>query len=150
MNKIALTYTIDDSGNRQRTIEPQILVDGLQLHADYTVDIFEAVASCRKEGEFFILTCGCGVSNCAGIFLGVQVGHSDELIYWKVLNSLDQNRQSESFEKYTEDAFVFSKKQYFEAVSEGLEEIKEALRKEKSLDIDPAIAYREKVLNLSI
>ncbi len=150
MNKIALTYTIDDSGNRQRTIEPQILVDGLPFHADYTVDIFEAAASCRKEGEFFIFTCGCGVPGCAGIYQGVQVRHSDDFIYWKLPNPLDQNRQSESVERNVEDEFVFSKKQYAEAVSEGLEEIKESLRKDKNLDIDPAIAYRGTVLNLNI
>lgn len=151
MNKIALTYTIDDSGDQQMTIEPQILVDGLPFHADYTVDIFEATASCRKEGEFFIFTCGCGVPGCAGIYQGVEVLHNDHLIFWKVLNPLiDQNRQSEKVEMNVKDEFVFSKTQYTEAISKGLEEIKESLLKDKELDIDPAIAYRETVLKLNI
>ncbi len=50
----------------------------------YAVDLDELLRSIHSNGEFFILTCWCGVPECAGIEKGVQVNHENDFIFWKL------------------------------------------------------------------
>lgn len=73
----------DDSGSVN--VLPVLLVDNEEV-ADFSVfglDLNELVRSRADEGEHFILTCWCGVPECARVDRGIDVVHRKGMIQWK-------------------------------------------------------------------
>ncbi|MCC5652842.1 hypothetical protein LC609_24160 [Nostoc sp. XA013] len=50
----------------------------------YAVDLEELIQSIDRDGQFYIITCWCGVPGCAGVTKGVDVLHNQDLIRWTV------------------------------------------------------------------
>ncbi|SHE65806.1 hypothetical protein [Pedobacter caeni] len=46
------------------------------------IDIDEFLKSLEQDGEFFIFSCHCGLPECSGWELGIQVLHLEENIKW--------------------------------------------------------------------
>lgn len=64
----------------------ELCVDGDAL-ADfsyYATDLEELTRSLDTDGKFCILTCWCGVPECAGIYSSVGVRHQGGRVYWHV------------------------------------------------------------------
>lgn len=64
----------------------ELRVDGAAItnFLYYAVDLNELLRSTESDGEFEILTCWCGVAECAGIEVGVAVGHDSTSVHWKI------------------------------------------------------------------
>ena len=58
--------------------------DALADFRYYATDLEELTRSLDVDGEFFILTCWCGVPECAGIADGVAVRHQGNQTRWHV------------------------------------------------------------------
>jgi hypothetical protein len=50
----------------------------------YAIDLAELIRSLNQSGEFFILTCWCGVPECVGIGQGVLVRQEENQIHWQI------------------------------------------------------------------
>ncbi len=64
----------------------EIFVDG-QMLVDFTyyaVDLEEITKSISHDGQFYIITCHCGVPGCAGIGKGIEVLHAQGLVLWTI------------------------------------------------------------------
>ena len=64
----------------------ELSVDGAAL-ADfsyYATDLEELTRSLGADGEFFLLTCWCGIPECTGIGHGVDVRHQGSQVFWHV------------------------------------------------------------------
>lgn len=64
----------------------ELRVDGEPL-ADfsyYATDLEELTRSLSADGEFFLLTCWCGIPECTGIGQGVEVRHQGGQVFWHV------------------------------------------------------------------
>lgn len=48
-----------------------------------TTSLPELARSIHKNGEFFIITCHCGVAGCAGIRQGIEVTHAKNQVSWR-------------------------------------------------------------------
>jgi hypothetical protein len=73
----------DDSGSVN--VLPVLLVDDAVV-ADFAIfglDLNELVRSRAEEGEHFILTCWCGVPECARVDRGIDVAHRRGVVQWK-------------------------------------------------------------------
>jgi hypothetical protein len=93
----------------------QIVIDDQPVadFRDYATDLRQLIESVDRDGEFFILTCWCGVPECSGIYRGVQVKQEADQVIWEVK------------EPETLPRFVFTKKQYRWAVDEGIKQAKD-------------------------
>jgi len=95
-----------------RSLWTEILVDD-ELLLDFeglwlAVDLGQLALSLQGDGEFFILTCTCGVPGCAGLESGVQVTHDHKNVHWVVR------------EPGPTRALVFDGEAYAQAVQQGL------------------------------
>ena len=89
MNTIAVRTRIErDPEDGRDRIVPKILVDGQPL-VDFDgrglgADVGQLQQSVSEDGEFFIVTCGCGVAECAGIRQGITVRRDAKNVHWTV------------------------------------------------------------------
>jgi len=72
----------DKDGKRQW--REQILVNDDVLNTKYCIDYDALVKSLTESGEFSILTCGCSVAECAGLYEGIHVKHDDDEVRWLI------------------------------------------------------------------
>lgn len=81
-------YTFPDDKNKQGAyyLIFEILVNGQRLtdFTYYAVNLEELIQSIDRDGQFYIITCWCGVPECAGVTKGVNVSHNQDLIRWTV------------------------------------------------------------------
>jgi hypothetical protein len=95
-----------------RSLRTEILVDDEPL-LDFeglclAVDLGQLALSLQGDGEFFIITCTCGVAGCAGLTRGVQVTHDGKNVHW-VIREPGPTR-----------TLVFEGQAYPEAIKQGL------------------------------
>jgi hypothetical protein len=86
MNQLELKLKAHSHSDGIDYLVLEIKVDG-QLLVDfenYAADLAALIRSVESNGEFFIITCWCGISECAGIKLGVKVRHENRVTYWQV------------------------------------------------------------------
>jgi len=88
-----------------------LFVDGTLLNAEYSVDYMELVKSAIVEGDYYILTCGCGDSGCAGLEEPIRVTHDSGRILWHITDPLPERR------------FEFSKDDYATSILEFLRRV---------------------------
>ncbi|MBV5337765.1 MAG: bifunctional (p)ppGpp synthetase/guanosine-3',5'-bis(diphosphate) 3'-pyrophosphohydrolase, partial [Deltaproteobacteria bacterium] len=105
------------------------------------MDLHALADSCRYSGVFEILTCGCGVAGCAGIYEGIRVTHGDGIINWQVPRPFSWPTHKTLPKNITYTEFVFDKQQYVEAICNGIKEGKKLLlyeeEKHESVETGP-------------
>lgn len=115
MNKLELQskiYRFDNDDNLY--FVSIILVDGEPI-ADfsyYATSLTELKDSTIQNGNYFILTCWCGVPDCAGIEQGIQVTHNQNTVKWTIAQPKPHR------------VFTFSADDYKTVITEGIEQIK--------------------------
>ena len=131
MNQLHLESQIYSFENDScRYFVPLILVDGEPLtdFSYYGICLTELEQSIVKNGEYFIITCWCGVPECAGIEQGIKVYHDQNTIKWTITQPKKQQ-------------FTFSVNDYKTAITQGIAQIKENLaiasQREEKLEIVP-------------
>ena len=85
MNTLSITNNIQTRDQRYFVVE--LAVDGSPL-ADFTsyATALEALhRSATEPGEHYILTCWCGIPECAGIYSGFTVQHDGIGIHWHIM-----------------------------------------------------------------
>lgn len=106
-----------------------IYVNRQKLVSGYPIDLIELAKSCQINGEFDIVTCGCGFAACAGIDDGIRVTHAADRITWEVpdpisYNGLSEEEAEEMAAHRRYNTFTFDPDQYLQAVQEGLRKAK--------------------------
>ncbi|BAQ63824.1 hypothetical protein GM3709_589 [Geminocystis sp. NIES-3709] len=117
MNKLKLQNKIYSFDNDDHAyFVTMIFVDGEVLtdFSYYATSLTQLSNSIVKDGEYFIITCWCGVPECAGIEQGIKVTHHQNTVKWTI--NQPQRQQ-----------FTFSTHDYKTAISEGIKQIKEDL-----------------------
>lgn len=83
--ELKIDIKASDTSNQPNYVLTQaVFINGENLAPKYPIDLRELVKSCQLSGEFFIVTCGCGVPECAGIEDGIRVSHLPDRILWDV------------------------------------------------------------------
>lgn len=118
MNKLELQskiYRFDDDDNLY--FVSIILVDGESIvdFSYYATSLAELKDSIQHNGKYFILTCWCGVPDCAGIEQGIQVTHHQDTVKWTITQPKPYR------------VFTFSADEYKTIITEGIEKIKQDL-----------------------
>lgn len=93
MNKLKLESQIYSFENDNcKYFVPLILVDGEPLtdFSYYGISLTELEQSLVKNGEYFIITCWCGVPECARIEQGIKVHHDKSTIKWTIIQPKKQ------------------------------------------------------------
>lgn len=102
-------------------------INGIEFHPEHQLDLTSLVKSCQWTGELDIFTCSCGAPGCAGIFQGIEVGHTRDAISWKCPKPLSINEDMPDFWEHgvtTFEYFTFSPDQYIDAIDAGVKRIK--------------------------
>jgi hypothetical protein len=79
---IAISFTLEttppEDGQRASgvVVRASLTVDDREV-SKLPIDLRALLASTERSGEYFIFTCGCGNSGCAGVDNGIIVVHSD-------------------------------------------------------------------------
>jgi len=124
MNTLEISSRLDyDQDDKCSYIVSTISVDGADLSNGFTMD-WEALAeSCRKPGEYFILTCSCGDNGCAGIDRGIIVLHQKETVKWLVPDPMDQDSSGIS-DIFTYSEKIFDMKDYRSKIHDAMCELR--------------------------
>ncbi len=112
MNKIELRLKAHSHNDGITYLILEIKVDG-KLLTDfecYATDLDALTRSIESDGEFFIITCWCGIPECAGIKQGLKICHENNFTYWQV-------HQPEP-----KRAFVFEHTAYEQAIREVIKQ----------------------------
>lgn len=135
-------------------ITQAVYINGENLAPDNPIDLAHLCKSCQLNGEFFIVTCGCGDAGCAGIDDGIRVSHFDGRIVWEVPTPLSyRGMTEEEVDEATKNRkyrkFNFQPGAYFSAVQEGLREAKAMLFGERQpVECSPYGMTPEELLTL--
>ncbi|MEH2213095.1 hypothetical protein [Nostoc sp.] len=116
-------YIVPDDKTKQEAyyLVFEILVNGQRLtdFTYYAVNLEELIQSIDRDGQFYIITCWCGVPECAGVTKGVNVFHNQDLIRWTVI-------QPEPLRTLT-----FTKKMYENAIRTAVKQGKKLIAEAK-------------------
>lgn len=102
-------------------------INGIEFHSEHQLDLTNLVKSCQWTGELDMFTCTCGAPGCAGIFQGIDVGHTHDAINWKCPKPLSINEvMPDHWEPgvTTFERFTFLPDQYIDAIDAGVKRIK--------------------------
>ena len=61
-----------------------IYIDGEDFAQGHVIDFIQLARSGVADGEYFLLTCGCGEPGCAGLFIPIEVTSDSDKVYWHV------------------------------------------------------------------
>jgi hypothetical protein len=118
---------VDSPGYSGSVVDYGLKINGVEFHPEHPLDLTSLVKSCQWSGELDIFTCGCGQPGCAGIFQGIEVGHSHKEITWKCPDPLSVNEDTPDLWEHgvtTFEHFVFEPEQYMDAIDSGIKQIK--------------------------
>ena|SRR5829696_8514220 len=130
MNGIAVRPKLHHDAPHEYLVA-EVYVDGIPL-ADFSwfaISLEDLVASAKEDGEFFILTCWCGIPECAGLSRGIEVRLGPKAVHWHVLEPEPERR------------YVFRRDAYNRAIEQGIESCRRWFAKQEragtlgSLDI---------------
>ncbi len=110
-----------------RNITKIINIDGVQINSKYAVSLRNLIDSLYLEGSYYIFTCSCGNSGCAGIDEGVKVSFEKDLIHWQVRDPISTSGY-ESYDAWNAEAktihYLFNKKLMIDDISKAIDKIK--------------------------
>ncbi|MFZ4778931.1 MAG: hypothetical protein ACOYM3_26495, partial [Terrimicrobiaceae bacterium] len=69
-----------------------LCIDDCHLYENYAIDYIDLAKSAIVGGDYYILTCGCGVPGCARIDEPIKVVHEAERICWHVTDPWPERR----------------------------------------------------------
>lgn len=83
-------------------IDNRVIADFPQI----AIDLNELNKSRNKSGEFYILSCECGVPMCNGIFTGIKVKQHSDFVSWEIIDP--GPRRIYNFKKSSYNNFIVS------------------------------------------
>ena len=115
--------------NQSLHLKSGLEINGRPFHSEFVLDVSELAKSCQSSGEFFILTCSCGESGCAGIFDGIQIEHLTDAVVWRFNEPLSDkdypDLSDEEWEALKQPIeFRFDPEDYLSTIIAGIKEIK--------------------------
>jgi hypothetical protein len=118
MDKLKLSIKTDIEEDFTMHLYAEVKIGDFLL-ADYgreilAIDLLQLLASLKGDGEYFVITCGCGVPECAGVYNGILVSREKDHINW-LLKNFQGNPNLEK-------AFSFDAKEYSQTIKQGLKE----------------------------
>jgi hypothetical protein len=93
------------------------------------VDLSALEQSIRQSGEFFIVTCLCGIPACAGIKQGIEVRHGETSTHW-IVRGLGETQ-----------TFYFDRQEYEAAIRRGIRHLQQMMERHR-LGVAPKINER--------
>ena len=110
MNTIEIINEITIIDNNEYLLS-KIKVDDITLvdFEYYALNFKELINSIQGSGKYLILTCHCGVAECAGIYKLVKVKHSKKEVKWYFIDPYPLNGMS----------YTFNKDLYIKAIKSG-------------------------------
>lgn len=118
---------VDSPGYTALRVNYGLMINGSEFHPEHQLDLISLVKSCQWSGELNIFTCGCGAPGCAGIFQGIEVGHTHDAITWKCPSPLSVSEDTPDLWEHgvtTFENFSFEPDQYIEAIDVCVKRIK--------------------------
>ena len=115
------------SSDSDMVVEYALEINEQPVYVEFPIDLTELAKSCQFSGELNIYTCGCGVPDCAGIYKGIEVGHSVDAITWICPEPLAIKYDSPAtHEDKVNDSrnFRFEPDQYINTIDSGIKRIK--------------------------
>lgn len=129
MNRLKIRSRIRSEEFEEDVILTEIFVDGkllLDFESNYlATDLLSLERSRDQDGEFFIVTCVCGIPGCAGIREGIRVTHPDGNVHW-VVRGVGETQ-----------TFYFDPEQYESAIKYGIKQLNELVDR-YSLEVVPS------------
>lgn len=131
-DRFEVRVSLTESCNQDEELTPRVhlisqvvLINGENLAPNHSIDMRLLAKSCQLSGEFFIVTCGCGVAGCANIEDGIRVSHFPDRIFWEVPDPISAGGISEKeYEQYCAKRkfrkYAFEPAAYLTAVQKGL------------------------------
>lgn len=120
-------FMVESPGYSASAVDYDLKINGVEFHPEHPLDLISLVKSCQWSGDLDIFTCGCGQPGCAGIFQGIEVGHSHKEITWKCPNPLSVSQDTPDLSEHgvtTFEHFAFEPEQYIDAIDSGIKQIK--------------------------
>ncbi|MFZ4622511.1 MAG: hypothetical protein ACOYNS_18245 [Bacteroidota bacterium] len=110
MNRISVTANVRQYEGEEPTISADIEIDGTftvgNSPSGLAVDLYELIKSTKRNGRYFILTCSCGMAECAGIKQGVSVRHHRNEVRWTIY---DMGRVNNAPIHFTFDSALYKR-----------------------------------------
>lgn len=119
-----------------RLLVPEIRINGERVGEGFAIDMSALTASTQRSGEFYIFTCGCGDSGCAGIDDGVIVLYRCDTISWLIPDPLSTRLPQPSWIRQRPSRasvyrkYWFSSRSYRRKIAAALAEAKRLYRSE--------------------
>ena len=86
-----------------------LIIDGTSIFADSegnAVSFPDLFNSFYKDGNYYILTCDCGIPSCAGFYKPTEVRRVNETIYWNIPEPITKQLKF-SFKQFKESVLNF-------------------------------------------
>jgi hypothetical protein len=124
MNRLKIRSRIANRDPREQdAIITEIAVDGQLLvnfeKSTLSTNLVALERSVHEDGEFFFVTCTCGVPMCAGIREGIRVTHDHKSVHWVVRGLGDTQ------------TFYFDPEEYERAIRSGIKQFQQIIRQNK-------------------
>lgn len=136
MNRLRIKSRIWNSGPEEfeeDVILTEVFADGkllIDFESNYlATDLLSLERSIHQDGEFFIVTCTCGVPGCAGIREGIRVTRSDNNVHW-VVRGVGETQ-----------TFYFDPEEYESAIEEGIKQLQKMVER-YGLEVVPSYNIR--------
>lgn len=101
-----------------------LLVDDNRFGEGVCIDPAQLRDSALGSGSFSLLTCGCGIPECAGIFEPVFVAHRADTVIWECSDEFYPSvNESEPTQSRTL-RYIFSRAQYVDAVRDMFQRLR--------------------------
>jgi hypothetical protein len=116
MNSLQLRIHVEEDEPNDFVIGTLAAIDGVPVVEDSTfaVSLYRLRESLRGSGEYFIITCGCGVPRCADIGRGVAVAYDHGVVSWAINEPAPSRR------------FSFEESAYRLEIGQAIERFREA------------------------
>jgi hypothetical protein len=118
MNEIKVIVETIVNYDGEEFLDLGIVVDETLLNDKYCVNYGALIGSVRGNGEYFILTCTCGIPECAGIYKGVEVKFINNFVEWHFIDPYPLRDKT----------FVFDGNSYVKAIRFGFEDVRNILK----------------------
>ena len=135
MDKLKLLIKTDLDEDSTLYIYAEVKIGDFLL-ADYgreilAIDLLQLLASLKGDGEYFVITCGCGVPECAGVYNGILVSQEKNQVNW-LLKNFQGNPNLEK-------TFAFDAKEYSQTIKQGVKEFLRLYKNNPNAKTSPSL-----------